>query len=85
MPSVKLAVFLLLEKNRTPKSFWKEYIDVLPRSMSLPLFWKPKELLALKGTSIYGQSLQQQGNTLMQYLHIRKAIQVHYMCNMKFY
>lgn len=75
MPSVKLAVFLLLEKNRTPKSFWKEYIDVLPRSMSLPLFWKPKELLALKGTSIYGQSLQQQGNTLMQYLHIRKAIQ----------
>merc|ERR1711974_218093 len=53
MPSVKLAVFLLLEKHSSTKSFWKEYIDVLPRSLSLPLFWKPEEILALKGTSIY--------------------------------
>jgi len=75
MPSVKLAVYLLLEKHKKTKSFWKEYIDVLPRSLSLPLFWTTEELLALKGTSVYGTAIQQQVNTLMQYLNIRQALQ----------
>ena len=75
MESVKLATFLVFEKQRA-SSKWRPYIDVMPRQLSLPLFWSPEELSHLQGTSSYGSAIQQFVNTLMQFFHIRRALQI---------
>jgi len=74
MSSVKMAVWLALERNHT-QSEWLPYLDVMPRSLSLPLFWEMEELAQLQGTSSYGAAIQQIVNTIMQYFHIRQAMQ----------
>jgi len=74
MPSVKLATWLVLERNQS-QSPWLPYLDVMPRTLSLPLFWEMEDLAQLQGTSSYGAAIQQVVNTIMQYFHIRQAMQ----------
>jgi histone-lysine N-methyltransferase SETD3 len=44
-----LALFLLLERDRTSASSWKPYLDSLPQSFSVPLYWTWEEILLLRG------------------------------------
>lgn len=48
-----LAVFLLYERFN-PSSFWKPYLDVLPKELEIPMFWKEEERELLKGTWVLG-------------------------------
>jgi histone-lysine N-methyltransferase SETD3 len=48
---VYLAAFLLQEKEREERSFWKPFLDSLPRSFPcLPFFYDERELSLLKGS-----------------------------------
>ena len=56
LPSLVLAVHVALER-REKGSFFRPYLDVLPTSFSIPLFFKFPELVALKGSPVLGSSL----------------------------
>jgi histone-lysine N-methyltransferase SETD3 len=48
---VYLAAFLLQEKERGERSFWKPFLDSLPKSFpSIPFFFEERELSLLKGS-----------------------------------
>lgn len=57
-PSALLALFLMLERLRTRRSPWQPYLDVLPRTYSLPLYWTWAELALLRGSPAFGQAHQ---------------------------
>eukprot|EP00011_Vannellida_sp_DIVA3-517-6-12_P005687 CAMPEP_0114619382 /NCGR_PEP_ID=MMETSP0168-20121206/8186_1 /TAXON_ID=95228 ORGANISM="Vannella sp., Strain DIVA3 517/6/12" /NCGR_SAMPLE_ID=MMETSP0168 /ASSEMBLY_ACC=CAM_ASM_000044 /LENGTH=476 /DNA_ID=CAMNT_0001830551 /DNA_START=166 /DNA_END=1596 /DNA_ORIENTATION=+ len=74
IPSVKLALHLWMELQK-PKSFWKPYIDSLPRTLSLPIFWTVEELQSLRGTIVQGDALKSVVTTAMQYIHVFQEFQ----------
>jgi hypothetical protein len=49
--TVVLALHLLEEKHAA-NSFWKPYIDIFPVAMPIPLFFTPKDMIGLKGTTV---------------------------------
>ncbi|KAJ1565361.1 Histone-lysine N-methyltransferase setd3 [Nowakowskiella sp. JEL0078] len=53
IPSLSLALTLLIEALN-PKSLWQPYIQALPRSFSIPLFYSAKDFAELKGSPILG-------------------------------
>lgn len=58
----RLAVmlFLMIERRRGEQSAWKEYIDCLPRTFDVPLYFDDDELeRELKGTTLYGAAKAQ--------------------------
>lgn len=40
------------------ESSWAPYINILPTKLTTPIFWTSAEFAELKGTSIYGQTMQ---------------------------
>lgn len=74
MPHVALALFLLGEKI-SDQSFWKPYIDFLPRHYSMPLYFTAEELQALKGSHTFGEALKQHKNIARQYAYFYKLFQ----------
>jgi len=51
IPSLSLALHILSEKFM-PNSFWRPYLDILPKSFDIPLFWSIEDLSLLKGSPI---------------------------------
>nr|KAJ3420880.1 Histone-lysine N-methyltransferase setd3 [Polyrhizophydium stewartii] len=68
-PSTLLA-FRILVEELNPKSFWKPYIDALPRSFNLPMFSSPQVLETFKGTSVYETIMADQLMHVKQFLYI---------------
>lgn len=73
MPNLMLAIFLMFE-SLNPDSFWKPYIDVLPRDFNLPLFFSTEELAHLEGSPTYYDVLKTQKQTLRQYVLTHKLL-----------
>jgi hypothetical protein len=48
---VVLALFLLYE-NQKRQSFWRPYLDALPKKINLPIYWKEEELEWLQASSL---------------------------------
>ncbi|XP_041468746.1 actin-histidine N-methyltransferase-like [Lytechinus variegatus] len=71
MPNVALAVFIISEKLK-PNSFWKPYLDILPSSYNLPLYFTPDDIKLFKGTTVYGEFLKQYKNIARQYGYLFK-------------
>ena len=43
----------LLEQSRVPNSYWKNYLNILPKDFSeFPLFWSDEDLEWLKGSTL---------------------------------
>jgi hypothetical protein len=74
MASLRLAVHLYHEKARQKESPWKSYIDALPVSFNLPLFWTRAQLDALQGSPAHLDALRLCKSTARQYLHIRSQL-----------
>lgn len=75
IPSVALAVLLVLEAWRGPRSFWSAYIQTLPRrsELALPFLADPRMLareLAGDPATLY-EVLKKQRSTIIQYAHLR--------------
>lgn len=49
MPNIGLAFYLMIERLKAEKSFWKPYFDMLPDRYSTVLYFTPTELQDLKG------------------------------------
>mmetsp|Transcript_70920 Transcript_70920/g.167182 ORF Transcript_70920/g.167182 Transcript_70920/m.167182 type:complete len:201 (+) Transcript_70920:11-613(+) len=51
-PRVALSLFLMRE-DANPKSRWRPYLDILPRSFDTPLFWDDQELRLLRPSPLF--------------------------------
>lgn len=71
MPNVLLAVYLLVEKF-TPNSFWKPYLDILPKSYNTVLYYSYNELEELKGSPTLEVALRQIKSIVRQYAYFHK-------------
>ncbi|XP_076441686.1 actin-histidine N-methyltransferase-like [Babylonia areolata] len=76
MPNVTLAMHLLVE-SKSPKSFWKPYLDILPDSYTTPLYFSPDELQHLKGSPTLGNSITQYRSVARQYAYFYRLLQKH--------
>lgn len=50
MPNFILPLKLIIE-SYDPQSFWKPYIDILPRNVPIPLNWTTEDVEMMKGSS----------------------------------
>ena len=53
-----MTYLFIIHENAKTDSFWRTYLDILPRNFSTPLWWSPDELEILKGTNIYGKYIE---------------------------
>lgn len=66
-PVEAICSFLICELHRGQQSPWFDYIDVLPQSYSLPVYWDEEECLHLPN-SVYAKAKEQQ-NLLLTSFH----------------
>nr|XP_039260368.1 actin-histidine N-methyltransferase-like [Styela clava] len=66
MPNISLALYLHCERLN-PESFYKPYIDVLPKEYNTTLYFSPNEMEALKGTSAFSTAISQYKSIARQY------------------
>lgn len=71
MPSLSLAVHLVMEAL-DEESYWRPYIDVLPREhdLNLALYYTLDELKQLQGSPTYYDALKLHKSTVRQYIHV---------------
>ena len=70
LPSLKLAMVVILEQAKGPASFWSAYIQMLPRSFSIPLYYNRHDWQWLKGTLAYTPALTIMKSLVRAYTHI---------------
>lgn len=73
MPNVTLAMHLLLEKFKE-ESFYKPYIDILPKTYSTVLYFTTDELKELQGSATLESALKQIKSIARQYSYFHKLI-----------
>lgn len=73
MPSLALAVFVALERHNS-ESFWKPYLDILPTSFLLPLWFDAQTLQHLEGSPILYDVLRLKKSTMRQYDHLHRLL-----------
>lgn len=71
MPNVTLAIFLLLEKFKE-NSFYKPYLDILPKSYTTVLYFTIDELEELRGSPTLEIALRQIKSIARQYAYFHK-------------
>ncbi|CAG9762489.1 unnamed protein product [Ceutorhynchus assimilis] len=71
MPNVLLAVYLLVEKF-SETSFWKPYLDILPKTYTTVLYFTLSELEELKGSPTLEVALKQIRSIVRQYAYFHK-------------
>ncbi|XP_022097966.1 histone-lysine N-methyltransferase setd3-like isoform X2 [Acanthaster planci] len=74
MAHVALALFLLMERQ-SENSNWKAYINTLPNSYQVPLYFTPEELQQLQGSPTYTEALKQRKNIARQFAYFYKLFQ----------
>jgi len=67
--SLSLAVHVLIEKF-DQQSFWRPYIDSLPRNLSSPLYWDPAHLYKLEGSKALYYIAKVKATVAKQYAHV---------------
>lgn len=73
MSNVTLAMFLLVEKFKGD-SFWKPYIDILPKTYSTVLYFDVSDLEALQGSPTLDSTLKLIKSIVRQYAYFHRLI-----------
>lgn len=72
MPMMILAMVLVEEHHKGAASFYKPYLDVLPRKFpTLPLMWSTAQLDALEGTDAGTEALSRCFDCILGYCHLK--------------
>lgn len=71
MPNVALAMYLLYIKFKN-ESFWKPYLDILPKAYSTVLYFSIDDLQELKGSPTFEVAIKQIKNIVRQYAYFHK-------------
>jgi histone-lysine N-methyltransferase SETD3 len=69
IPSLILTMHLLIEA-RDSNSFWKPYIDCLPKKVKLPFCYSIEELKGMKGTREYKDVLKLARSVIVHFVHM---------------
>lgn len=72
--NVLLSVHLACELKRGASSFWSPYIDILPRTFTLPLFFSLEEISLLKGSPAFQEVINLFTTLVKQYIFLRKVL-----------
>ncbi|KAJ3343770.1 Histone-lysine N-methyltransferase setd3 [Gonapodya sp. JEL0774] len=83
IPPLLLALFLLYESLTSPPetpSFWKPYIDTLPREFGIPLHWEDAEWVELQGTSMMMKAIADYRTYLRHYVTLYEVFSVGLPC-----
>jgi hypothetical protein len=72
----KIAIFLIRERSKGDKSFWKPYLDALPFENDLKLVfrWKFSDLIFLQGSKIILATKYQKKKIDIQFRYLREKI-----------
>ncbi|XP_065833522.1 actin-histidine N-methyltransferase-like [Oscarella lobularis] len=76
LPSAALSLYLLAERWN-PDSFWRPYIDMLPKMYTIPLFYSVDEVRMLEGSPVYLEVLNQNRSIARQYAYLHQMIYSH--------
>lgn len=74
MPSVCLAMLLLVEKHKGSDSKWKPYLDMLPRKYIHPLFMTVQEILLLRSSPVFEEAMKLRKNVARQYGYFHQML-----------
>ncbi|XP_049768783.1 actin-histidine N-methyltransferase [Schistocerca cancellata] len=74
MPNVALSLLLLVERFSTD-SFWRPYVEALPKAYTTVLYFTTQELQELKGSPVLEPALKQCRNIARQYAYFSKLFQ----------
>lgn len=78
LSTLKLVLFLIYEcfnrKKKSETSFWKPYLDILPRDISIPFFFHPDTLSLLEHTLVYGEMCKASAEIMRQFEHAISCI-----------
>lgn len=47
-------ILCLMYESKLNNSFWKPYLDILPKTFTTPMFWDTNDLKELTGTGVIG-------------------------------
>jgi hypothetical protein len=71
----QMILFLLHEKFvQKEKSFWKPFLDILPDTFSVPVYFSQSELELLKGSSAYEDAMYDKESMKREYQGIRQRV-----------
>lgn len=73
MPNVALAMFLLVEKFKGD-SFWKPYIDILPKTYTTVLYFDVSDLEQLQGSPTLDSALKLIKSIVRQYAYFHRLV-----------
>ena len=69
-PTMCLALVLVFERLRGEGSFFSPYLDILPCTFMVPLYWTPEELQLVSQSPAHMRALQTWRITVKQYCYI---------------
>lgn len=72
-PNVVLTLWYTIRQLRDEKSFWRPYLDLLPKRIPTPLFWSDDELSIIAGTNLY-EGVQQLRSLLRKVWNTLKSV-----------
>lgn len=74
MQNVALAMFLLVEKFKGDSSFWKPYIDLLPKTYKTVLYFNVEEMGELQGSPTMEAAVKQVKSIARQFAYFYKLV-----------
>jgi len=67
-------LFLLLHEKNNAASFWRPYLDILPKTHNNPVYWGPKDLKELEGTGVDQEAAKEYASLSRKYSQIKDRV-----------
>ncbi|KAJ3372107.1 Histone-lysine N-methyltransferase setd3 [Allomyces arbusculus] len=75
LPAQLLLVLHLVDEKNDPNSFWKPYLDVLPETFALPVFFDPEDMTELQSTTVFRETIEQLRSMLNSYVQCFRLVE----------
>ena len=68
-------ILRIMQEVANPSSFWRQYLESLPTSFSLPMFYSLEKMNDLKGLSVHHDAIRDVFTTLKTFIHLENLNQ----------